>query len=56
MVIIKEETPYVSIKFVSALNLGNISYLELEQKQNWKLKKKVCLYLKEPAMIGEVMR
>ena len=34
MIIIKEETPYLSINFVPALNLGNINDVGLVQKQN----------------------
>lgn len=43
MAVMKEETPYLSINFVPALNLDNIDDLRLVQS---KIRWKACLYLR----------
>lgn len=53
MAIMKEETPYLSINFVPALNLDNIDDLGLVQS---KIRWKACLYLKEWSMIEEMLK
>ena len=52
MAVMKEETPYLSINFVPALNLDNIDDLRLVQS---KLDEKHAFIL-EWSMIGEMLK